>query len=433
MLIRELAGKELNDWSGAVIDCTCGKRHVLDTAFFLGSGAEKEIVDAARTLAPSGCGVLLLYEKGYRADEISRLLRRGGYSVYEREISKRADYTELEADPPSEQVRAVIAVGGGYIADCGKYIARYVGLPCGVVVRSHCSPSFLVPSAALGVDIPKLFKTDSPRFIVCDPSLLDDGGCRNAAAFGAIVSRLTALFDWRFACLVRGEKICEEIYEAALGEVDSVINRLGSVRRRDKNVKTVLLESGLRLSALAAMSGSSRLFSGGDTACALALDALFAHENRRGKFQGQNEFLFSLLLADTYPKMFDARKAEGFLPPPDNNMRLEKLKTYFGADEGLAAKSVTPYLPDKAMQLYDYRIGEYESEIREELAKVKSRLSVAYRIFRRLHSDDGFYLRDYLSVDLARICIALGPEMRNKYTALTHMKNMGLTDAYLLD
>ena len=85
------------------------------------------------------------------------------------------------------------------------------------------------------------------------------------------------------------------------------------------------------------------------------------------------------------------------------------------------------------MKLYDYRIGEYEQELSGELMRLKTRLTDAYRIFRRLHGDDGYFIKSYMDVSEARLCLALAPEMRNKYTALTHLKNMGVTDAYLLD
>lgn len=434
MSLKELTGKELNDWSGIKIDCACGERHELNASFFMGADAEENTAAAMQTLAPSGCGVLLLFEKGFDVSDTARYLRRGGYLVHRMEIERGAGFAELEKQPPSDDVRAVLAVGGGFIADCAKYIAAYSGLECGVVVRAHSSASFLVPSAAIdGGGMPQLFKTRAPKLIVCQPDKLPDSHTFNAAAFGSITSRLIALFDWKFSHIVRGEKLCRAIYETALGEIDGVLARLKGVTRDERGIKETLTESGLRLSALACMSGGSRLFSGGDTACALALQTLFAHEGRKSRLQGENEFLFALLLTECYPKLFTVRKEQGFLPPPDNNMRLEKLKEFFGVNERAAAQSITPYVPEKLLSLYDYRINEYSDELKEELKMLQVRLRAAYKIFKRLYSDDGYSLQNYMEESEARLCLALAPEMRAKFTALTHLKNTGVTDAYLLD
>ena len=434
MSLKSLIGKSINEFGEMDSRCLCGRRHKSETKFFISEGAEEKAADAVQTVVPAGCGLILLKQDGFDVADLSRNLRRAGYKVYERTVAVGDGCGELRRLKPQDDVRMVLGVGGGFVADCAKYAAAQNALPSGMIVRVHSSPSFLVPSAALTEEsVPRLFKTDSPKMLLCDTALLNNGSDINAAAFGSVVSRLVALFDWKFASVVRNEVFCPEIYEAALGEIDFVLSRLRGISRYDRAVGKILLESGLKLSALCAMSGSSRLFSGGDTACALALKMLQTHESRPSRLQGENEFLFSLLLTEIYPKMFAARKEKGFLPPPDNNMRLERLKEYFGMSEHAAAGNITEYPSDEKMKLYDYRIGEYEQELSGELMRLKTRLTDAYRIFRRLHGDDGYFIKSYMDVSEARLCLALAPEMRNKYTALTHLKNMGVTDAYLLD
>lgn len=434
MLIKDAIGKTVNDWSGIDEECDCGERHKLTASFFIGSGAEDSPREFMEKLAPPGCGAVLLREADRDADALCSRLRRLGYTVYEMPLVRGDGFLKLESEKLPDSVRAVLGFGGGFIADCAKYLAAFKSLPCGVVVRSHASPSLLVPSASIdGGGMPRLFKTGSPKVIVCDPDKLDLSGDANAAAFGEISSRLLALFDWKFAALIHGEKLCETIYDAALGEVDGLLKSLRGMTRRTNAVSGMLLESGLKLSALAALDDSSRLYGGGDTACALALEMLTRYENGYCRLRGENELLFSMMLADVYPKVFELKKSTGFLPPPDNNMRLEKLKEYFGIDEQIAARSVTPYQSDRAEKLCSYRIGEYEDELRGELERVSLRLSEAYRIFRRLYADDGFSLRGYLGVAEARLCIGLAPEMHSKFTTLTELKNMGALDGYLID
>lgn len=433
MSLRDLTGRELNEWSGFSCACACGQKHVLETSFFIGAGVEADAGEAIKRVAPAGCGITLLYEQGYDTADLNRTLRHAGFVVHSRALPKRADFTALERERPGEDVRVVVGCGGGYIADCAKYVAAYMGLPCAVVVRAHSSASLLVPSAAICAGgMPQLFKTASPKVIVCDTENLPADSAYNAAAFGSVAARLLSLFDWKFASLIRGEKLCRAVYEAALCEIDGLLNRLKGVSREESGVREILLESGLRLSALGALSGSSRLFSGGEAGSALALEMLFAHEQRSCLFTGENEFLFAMLLFETYAKLFENGE-ELFLPPPDNNLRLEKLTEFFGAQESAALNSITPYMSEKRMELYEYRIEEYGGELKSELTMLRTRAAAAYKIFKRLHDDDGFALRRYLSPAEVKLCVALAPEMRAKFTALTHLKNMGVTDAYLLD
>ena len=73
MISSNLSGRELNAWSGVSFDCSCGKRHELNTAFYIGEGAENDIVSAVSALAPSCCGVMLLRGEGYDVSDLSQL------------------------------------------------------------------------------------------------------------------------------------------------------------------------------------------------------------------------------------------------------------------------------------------------------------------------------------------------------------------------
>lgn len=432
MTIKELTEKPITEWSGKRAECAHGIVKTIDTEFALGIGAEEKLPEVIQKITPSGCGVLLLYEQGFSVEEQERSLRRSGYAVYPRRIPPNADYTLIEEIVVGDDVRVIAGFGGGFIADCAKYLAASSAKPSIVIVRAHSSTAFLLPSAVLGVGgLPKLFKTPPPKAVVCDPSLLPKDDGMNASAFGEIVSRTIALFDWKFSCIVRGETLNDELYAAALKEVDGVLSAFGRFSRWDDGVSGMLFESGLRLSALAAMSDSSRLYSGGDTACALVLAAMYEKEKRKRLYQGENEFLFSLILFETYRKIFCGEQKD-FIAPPDNGMRAEKLSEILGIKESTAYSAVSPYISQNLLELYEYRVGEYQRELKEELTALKSRLSGAYRVFRRLHGDDGFSLRGYLKPFEAGLCIALAPEMRDKYGVLTYLKNLGLTDGYLL-
>lgn len=65
------------------------------------------------------------------------------------------------------------------------------------------------------------------------------------------------------------------------------------------------------------------------------------------------------------------------------------------------------------------------------IATAEARLTAAMKGFRRLYADAGYWMKGYLAGDDYAVALALAPEMRDKYTLLTQMRDLGELDRYL--
>ena len=169
--------------------------------------------------------------------------------------------------------------------------------------------------------------------------------------------------------------------------------------------------------------GAHRLFGGGDGALNACLKMLLRHEGRTAKTDGENAFVLSAVLCKIYRQVLDEGDF-GFVPPPDNNLRMEKLSEYLGVPREAAAEWLVPYPKTEAFKLQRYRVREYRDELSDILAETDETMTTAYR-------DDGYSLSHYLAEDDVRVCLALAPDVGGEFSLLTQMKIAGLLDKYL--
>ena len=165
---------------------------------------------------------------------------------------------------------------------------------------------------------------------------------------------------------------------------------------------------------------------GGEVATTLCLEMLARHESRRAQSYGESAFLYATTLVDLYAEgLFLSQKA--FLPPPDNNRRADLLAEYLGVAPVFSDKYQKKRRADLA--LMKYRAKVYRDEILSELADAKKIFSAATKTFFRLYDDDGF------SVDREReegaLCVALAPDVSDRFTCLDYLKACGVLDGFL--
>ena len=74
---------------------------------------------------------------------------------------------------------------------------------------------------------------------------------------------------------------------------------------------------------------------------------------------------------------------------------------------------------------------EYRSELTRKAVIYEKTLSFALKLFKRLYNDKGYSYNNYLGAEDLKVCIALAPEMREKFTCFTLMKQLGLLEGFI--
>lgn len=428
----------LSAYGGYIAGCRCGRTHTVRTADILfGSGVLADVGKAAQRIVPVGVRVLLVTDEAAdkaAADRAERLMSRAGYRVRKHIIAPLATIENADPSIADEDTKLVVGAGGGSVCDVAKYLGEALKIPVMIIATLPTTAGWLAPSAALTCEgFIELYKVAPPRAVLLDTDTLIGLPSETlACGFGEIMSRAAALFDWRFASLITGEKYCSYLAEQATAVMDAALERLSGVERGGRDIPAILAELNLRLSAVVQMTDNSRLLCGGDTQILHALTMLARHEDRQLRLQGETSFLLSGILLRVYRFALSHIADAGFLAPPDNNLRIEKLVEYFGVTEARAAVKVQPYLRPETMRLYEYKLKEYRGELLSLLDVYEKKLDAARKIFRRLYDDDGYALLNYLGSDEVALSMGLAPDVREKFTMLTYLKHTGFLEKYIV-
>ena len=218
-----------------------------------------------------------------------------------------------------KKVRAVVGVGGGKALDTAKYIAFLAGLPYLAVPTSLSNDGFCSPQASLTLDGRRRSLPAALPYGV----ILDVDVCLGApkvlwlSGVGDLVSKLTAVVDWKLAFHNRGEPVDDL---AALLS-DATVYQFLAAPTFDA-AGTALLGTALMLNGIAMeICGSSRPASGSEHLISHALDASSARPRLHGLQVGMATYIVSRLQgrqSETIDGLFrktgfwDAVKADPF-------------------------------------------------------------------------------------------------------------------------
>lgn len=407
------------------------------TNVIIGAGVIAKLGEAMLKIAPVGAGVLLVSDEGIfdkLGIAVERILRRLQLNV-QRDLTlvkSGLDKKILDAFCIAEGVRAVVSVGGGRAADAAKYIAFKHGLPVAIVATSSATISYILPSALVLDDgFTIKITTNLPDVFVGDYDIIcTQSSSHLASGFGELASRIFSVFEYKFCCLLSGKPLCNNCLDELTSIADSVLTALKGYTKGVNGVVELLIENGERLCRLGGLAENDMIFCGADSSFSASISMLFGYEKREKKMWGENEFVLSRILAKVYRGILDS--TDCFMPPPDNNKRLNALTEYYGVSQISAAKHVVNIISAEGLRLKLYRLNEYKQELYSAITEVDCLLEEAYKIFKRLYDDDGYSLINYIDSADAQLAIALAPDCMQQDTMLVLLKNMGYLEKYII-
>lgn len=392
--------------------CDCGKDHNFETVCNLSSGAFDSMPEFISGFIPNLSRVAIFYDDEVLKDKILNSVKKEFRTVF---IKVNDDKSEIEKISLPEDTKLIIASGG--TVNAAKYIAFTLDIPVIVAalpeffaLTSICIVKERGTFSAYKVNKPVgyIFDTDYP---VSDKNL--------AALFGSVAARLNTAFEYYVSYLMSGKEYCPFLAGAISDIAAKTVLSDGVTIPK---FKETLLRQALKLSLI----GSLDLIEySGEAQCGLAYELLMPNSYSQGEIQ----FVFSAVLTKLYLAHLSRRHS--FVPPPDNNLRLEQISEIFGISESTAIKSIRPQIGGKEAALFEYKIKEYNFDLIEKLQKNLSLYNMGFKIFKRLYSDDGYSLNELLSGDLS-LCIALSPDIIWGEGMLSALKRNGELDAYII-
>ena len=385
-----------------------------------GDGTE-EIV----RLAPAGSVAAVFAEREETLGAYARLLRKRG--IMARRLPLHTSVQQLQELRPDADVRIVIALGGNAAADCAKYWGKAHGLPVFAAVSSPCALRVLSPYCELyDRGILRPVQGVAPRGAAVLRDLITADGNELPAAFGDLAATAAHLFDGAATARATGGAVSAALYEQVLDGLSDTVTYATTAGRDDARLPVVLAQASLDTARL--LQGEENILYGGAECCVRTAEMLLRHEERKPMLRGETAFVFGATLAELYRAFADAPSV--FLPPPDNNLRAERLARFLGWNELTAARAATGC--GLHVALAAYRLNEYRDDLSELAADACRLFDQAKRTFRRLYRDDGFSLRGALDGSDARAVIALAPDtFPARLSALSLMRELGFLERYL--
>ncbi len=191
------------------------------------------------------------------------------------------------------KIRAVVGIGGGKALDTGKYVSFLARLPYIAVPTSLSNDGFCSPQSSLTLNEKRRsFPAALPKGVVIDVDV-----CLGApkslwlSGVGDLVSKLTAVFDWKLAFHAKGEFVDDL---AALLS-DATVYQFVAAPNFDAS-GTSLLATALMLNGIAMeICGSSRPASGSEHLISHALDSMSKRPRLHGLQVGVASYLMSHL------------------------------------------------------------------------------------------------------------------------------------------
>ena len=240
--------------------------------------------------------VLLLVSQGLVPDYLERVQRSladSGIQCLETVTVSDASFECASAvftRLPSK-VKAIIGLGGGKALDVAKYVAFLAGLAYYATPTSLSNDGFSSPQSSLTIAGRRRSLAAALPFAV----VLDLDVCTNAprplwlSGIGDLVSKLTAIFDWKLAFHRRGEPVND--FAALLS--DATVYQFLAQPSFDvegaRLLGTALLLNGIAME----ICGSSRPASGSEHLISHALDAISKRPRLHGLQVGMATYVIS--------------------------------------------------------------------------------------------------------------------------------------------
>lgn len=224
-----------------------------------------------------------------------------------------------------DKTNAIVAIGGGRVIDFCKYISfilkkEFVSVPTVISNDGFSSPM----SSLIVKEKRKTVKTIVPHAVIIDISVIKKAPIKFLySGMGDIISKNTALFDWKLAFKKTNETVNDFAATIAQNSLDSFVyydNRDINNSEYIKVIARSLLMSGLAMN----VAGSTRPASGSEHLISHAYDFIAQKPDMHGIQVGIASYAVSYLQEETYALTKKIIEDSGFLKFVSSSSRLNR-------------------------------------------------------------------------------------------------------------
>ncbi|NLE03307.1 MAG: iron-containing alcohol dehydrogenase, partial [Crenarchaeota archaeon] len=162
--------------------------------------------------------------------------------------------------------QVLFGVGGGTKIDVAKISAAHQGIPFISIPTALSHDGIASPLASVkGFDKPYSIKSQAPLAIIADTEVIAQSPWRSTiSGCGDVISKFTAVKDWRLAHIERNEYYGEYAASLALMSATLVTENAKIIMQKNEQGLRIILEALISCGVAMSIAGSSRPCSGSE-------------------------------------------------------------------------------------------------------------------------------------------------------------------------
>jgi glycerol-1-phosphate dehydrogenase [NAD(P)+] len=267
----------------------------------VGKGTLSRIPEVTKRLNLKGKAVVLSDMQCYElaGKTVSRLLEESGLKV---EFVPVKTMTTKDVEKLGDKIRELDAeilfgVGGGTIIDSAKVSSGTLKIPFISIPTTVSHDGIASPLASIkGSDKPFSVLAQSPLAIIADTEVISKAPWRFViSGCGDIISKFTAVRDWKLAHMENGEYYGGYAASLALMSAKLVTENAELIVYRQDEGLRVLLEALISCGVAMSIAGSSRPCSGAEHLFSHSLDIICTNHGMHGEQCGIGTILSAYL------------------------------------------------------------------------------------------------------------------------------------------
>lgn len=278
--------------------------HIIDLPrkIVVGNGVIAQAGKHLRELYPRGGGVLVVTGPNVKKvafGELAESLEGSGFAPWSRVVEEASleAANEVASEALLDKVDVIVGLGGGKSIDVAKFAAKVAGKSFVSVPTAASHDGISSPYASLkGFERPISKLARPPDAVIVDISVVSSAPRRyNAAGFGDLLGKFTAVRDWRLAHLLKGEYYGDYAASLALMSADHVSSYHEEITAGTPEGYRVLLEALVSSGVAMCIAGSTRPASGSEHLFAHALSMIARNPPLHGEAVGVGAIIMAEL------------------------------------------------------------------------------------------------------------------------------------------
>jgi glycerol-1-phosphate dehydrogenase [NAD(P)+] len=282
-------------------------------------------------------------------------------NVFTVETATIRDVEAVEDQIRRLQPQIVFGVGGGTKIDVAKLSSAHRGIPFISVPTTASHDGFAGPLTSVkGFNQPFSLMAQAPLAIIADTSIISQAPWRfSVSGCGDVISKLTAVKDWRLAHETRNEYYGGYAASLALMSAKLVIQNSDIIRPDNEEGLRILIEALVSCGVSMSIAGSSRPCSGSEHLFCHAMNMIDPNHYLHGELCGIGAIMMAYLHKTKWERIRDTLRKLG-APTCARDL---------GTDDSVVVKALmmaSSMRPDRYTILNEVRM---DRESCEELAK----------------------------------------------------------------